>query len=75
MRIAIFLRRTESLLHTKYMPLIGKSDHVAIEIKTTFLKTTNSYIKRTFIGYEKIRIDFSNISWDDVLISSLEQQW
>ena len=71
----IFLRRPESLLYTKYMPPIGKSDHVAIEIKTTFLKVTNSYIKRTFIDYQKIRMDLSNISWDDVLIGSLEQPW
>ena len=71
----IFLWRPESLLYTKYMPPIGKSDHIAIEIKTTFLKVTNSYIKRTFIDYEEIRMDLINISWDDVLIGSLEQQW
>ena len=71
----IFLRRPKSLLYTKYMPPIRKSNHVAIGIKITFLKVTNRYIKRIFIDYEKIRIDLSNNSWDDVLIDSSEQQW
>ena len=56
------------------MPLIGKSDYIAIEIKTTFLEVTNTYIKTTFIDYEKIRMDLINISWNEVLIGSLEQQ-
>ena len=68
----IFKKGPESLLYSKYIPPISKSDHVAIEIKTTFLKVTNNYIKN-FIDYVKIRIDLSNISWD-VQIDSLEQQ-
>ena len=57
------------------MPPIGKSDHVTIDIRTTFLKVTNRYIKKTFINYEKIRMDLNNIRWDNVLSGSLEQQW
>ena len=70
-----FLNNTELVRKINYMPPVGKSDHLLLEIQTPIKKITNILVKKTFVDYISIRADLSNVNRDNIFEGPVEDKW
>jgi len=70
-----FVNNPELVQEINYMPPVGKSDHLLLEIQTLIKKITKRLVKKTFVDYKSIRADLSNVNWDNILEGHVEHKW
>ena len=70
-----FVNNPEIVQKINYMPPVGKSDHLLLEIQTSIKKITNRLVKKTFVDYRSIKADLSNVNWDNILEGDVEDKW
>ena len=58
-----FLCGKDQLQNINYLPLLGKSNHLILEVNLSFCKIKNDYIKKTYLDYRVIRKEVEGIVW------------
>ena len=71
----VFLRDKDQLQNINYLPPLGKSDHIILEVNVSFRKIKNDYIKKTYVDYGAIRKELEGVVWSPLLQGDVDQQW
>ena len=70
-----FVNNPELFQKINYIPPVGKSDHLLLDIQTSIKRITKRLVTKIFVDYRSIRADLCNFNWDNILVGHMEDKW
>ena len=71
----MFVNRIEVIQNVNYLPPVGKSHHLTVEIITSRCPVKSKHKRKVNMDYEAIRKELRLIDWDELLQGNVDDQW